>query len=129
MTSEQAKKLLHGVYRIYWNTGGHSLASIGSLSDGERWYSCANWTSNGKDGITSTDWSMVKNVVIVESVDYGAYNEPECENFDRPVTITVTMPEQDAKALKRIRAYFDGKTQLEALAGDVLERIIKQLPE
>ena len=35
----------HGIYKIYWKSGGSSLASIGSMHNGERWIAPINWTS------------------------------------------------------------------------------------
>ena len=35
----------HGLYKIYWKSGGSSLASIGSLSCGARWFAPTNWTN------------------------------------------------------------------------------------
>lgn len=33
-----------GVYRIWWKSGGSSVASIGNDYNGNRWMAPANWT-------------------------------------------------------------------------------------
>lgn len=37
--------LSNGVYRIYWTTGGKSVASIGRNRSGKLWICPANWIS------------------------------------------------------------------------------------
>ncbi len=59
MTQKEAKLLKHGLYRLYWKTGGASLACVGSLHSGKRWYAPANWTSISESGIACTDWKRV----------------------------------------------------------------------
>lgn len=51
-----------GVYRLHWNTGGSSIASVGIMYDGTNWYAPTNWTSeNNKNPlVASTDWSCVE---------------------------------------------------------------------
>lgn len=58
--------LKNGLYRIYWKTGGFSLASIGTLSDGKSWFSPTNWTSKNTKGICSTDWDLVSYVEYID---------------------------------------------------------------
>jgi hypothetical protein len=69
MTKEEVQKLKHGVYRLYWDGRNYSLASVGSLSNGSRWFAPCNWTSESADGIVgvNTDWTMVKKAVLIES--------------------------------------------------------------
>lgn len=50
-----------GLYVLHWVGGGSSLASVGQLYDGTRWYAPCNWTSATPEGrVTSTDWNMVE---------------------------------------------------------------------
>ena len=35
----------YGVYKVFWRSGGHSVASIGGLYDGQRWLAPSNWTA------------------------------------------------------------------------------------
>lgn len=69
MTKEEVQKLNHGVYRLYWSARTYSLASVGSLQNGDRWFACANWTSETKEGITGSgdDWNSVVKAVLIES--------------------------------------------------------------
>lgn len=69
MTKEGVQKLKHGVYRLYWDSRNYSLASVGSLSDGSRWFTPCNWTNEDADGIVGhgNDWNMVKKAVLIES--------------------------------------------------------------
>ena len=49
-----------GLYRIYWNTGGFSLAAVGMTSDGGRWIAPTNWISPAAiDGKGWTDWRSI----------------------------------------------------------------------
>ena len=43
MTKEQVKELKSGIYRIYWKSGGTSLASVGVTRNGGRWIAPINW--------------------------------------------------------------------------------------
>jgi hypothetical protein len=38
-----------GVYRVYWKSGGSSLAAIGQDHAGNRWVAPTNWTGEAKD--------------------------------------------------------------------------------
>lgn len=54
----QHSELPHGLYKIFWEGGGSSLASVGSDESGARWFSPTNWVG----GLPSLDWSKVKGV-------------------------------------------------------------------
>jgi len=47
----------HGLYRVYWTSGGSSLAAVGSTANGDRWLAPTNWISG-----ETTDWSGVERV-------------------------------------------------------------------
>lgn len=38
-----------GLYRVYWKSGGSSLAAVGQLPDGSRWLAPANWVRPTED--------------------------------------------------------------------------------
>lgn len=38
-----------GVYRVYWKSGGSSLAAIGQDYAGNRWVAPTNWTGESQD--------------------------------------------------------------------------------
>jgi hypothetical protein len=42
-----------GIYRIFWKSGGSSVASIGMTYSGKRWVAPSNWT-NGSDDVDPT---------------------------------------------------------------------------
>jgi len=65
--AEQMRRQPTGVYRLFWHSGGCSVAAVGMLDDGSRWYAPANWTSSGADGVASADWSPVKFAELIES--------------------------------------------------------------
>lgn len=71
-------KLNHGLYKIYWKDGGCSLASVGSLHSGKRWFAPCNWTSKDHS-IASSAWNKVKDVERVE-VDFDRDDEPKSES-------------------------------------------------
>jgi hypothetical protein len=60
MTAEQARLLPLGLYVLRWTEGGTSLAAVGQLYDGARWYAPVNWTSRVPGGIACTNWSLVE---------------------------------------------------------------------
>jgi len=55
-------KLPSGLYKIYWNSGGSSLASVGRDAAGEVWLCPCNWVSG-----LSFDWSAVKATRLIKS--------------------------------------------------------------
>lgn len=69
MTKEEVQKLKHGVYRLYWSARTYSLASVGSLHNGDRWFACANWTSGDTGGIVASGdyWDKVEKAVLIEA--------------------------------------------------------------
>ncbi len=60
MKKSEVQKLQHGLYHIYWKGGGSSLASIGSMPNGDRWMSPTNWISPGTS--KREHWKAVKYV-------------------------------------------------------------------
>jgi len=72
----------HGLYKIYWKTGGHSLASMGFLKNGCTWIACANWINEEKarlhDHIETID-----SLELIERVNYEEYYEKYYAN-DKP---------------------------------------------
>lgn len=61
MTKKQVKHLELGLYILYWKEGGASLAAVGQLHDGTKWFAACNWTSKDKFE-ASTDWRMIKGI-------------------------------------------------------------------
>lgn len=47
----------HGVYVLFWKSGGESLAAVGSDRSGKRWYAPTNWVS-----VPSYNWRLVSKV-------------------------------------------------------------------
>lgn len=43
MRTKDFRKLELGAYRIYWKSGGSSVATIGMTWDGGRWIAPSNW--------------------------------------------------------------------------------------
>ena len=67
MKKEDVQKLNHGLYVIHWKKksgGGTSLASVGSLRDGSRWFAPTNWISEGK--AFGKHWKSVKKAIQVK---------------------------------------------------------------
>jgi hypothetical protein len=57
-----------GLYRLYWNSGGFSLASVGGLHNGTRWFAPANWTSPDPGGVVCCDWDKIERAELVEAI-------------------------------------------------------------
>lgn len=47
----------HGLYRVFWKSGGSSLAAIGVTDDGGRWLAPINWT---KPSVAFTEWDHIE---------------------------------------------------------------------
>lgn len=45
MTVDEVRKMRNGVYRIFWTTGGLSVAAKGQGDDGTPWLAPTNWTA------------------------------------------------------------------------------------
>lgn len=67
MTKKQAQELRHGLYWLTWKTGGNSLAAVGSLHDGTRWFAPTNWTSKTPEGIACTKWRCVETTIAIKT--------------------------------------------------------------
>ncbi len=68
MTRANAKRLPHGLYRVYWKAGGVSLAAVGSTYSGARWLAPTNWTSpvEPRPPVAVTNlWRTVERVVLI----------------------------------------------------------------
>lgn len=58
----------HGLYEIYWTSGGSSLAAIGYDQQGYNWIAPCNWTSG-----STTDWGgwgSIKAIKLIIANDY-----------------------------------------------------------
>jgi hypothetical protein len=67
----EGEELSSGLYEIFWKEGGSSLASIGVLFDGTRWYAPCNWTGSSGESIASSDWTQIAYVVPVKTKNIG----------------------------------------------------------
>lgn len=66
------KGLKHGIYEIYWNSGGSSLAAVGYDSNGNNWIAPCNWCGGDSEcKMGTTDWSIVKAYKILIENDYA----------------------------------------------------------
>ncbi len=70
--SPQSQVCEPGVYRLYWKSGGSSVASVGRLSYGGMWFAPANWRASGAEQIASTDWELVEKAELIEVAKKGA---------------------------------------------------------
>jgi hypothetical protein len=66
MTKVEAKKLPLGLYRLFWKTGGSSLAAVGQGPNGDRWMAPVNWVEVG----FADSWRMVDRVekIVTEQI-------------------------------------------------------------
>lgn len=60
------QKLRHGLYRVYWKSGGSSLASVGSFASGQRWFAPTNWISLVTEESAARLWKSIKRVESLE---------------------------------------------------------------
>lgn len=62
MTKAESENLGMGLYRVFWKTGGMSLAAIGVLPNGDRWLAPVNWAEPTK---SQRVWRSITSVVLV----------------------------------------------------------------
>ncbi len=55
-----------GLYRIYWKSGGDSLAAVGITASGGRWLAPTNWVSTTE---ALDIWSDVERVEKLERLE------------------------------------------------------------
>jgi hypothetical protein len=55
----QVQKVKHGLYKIYWKSGGSSLGAVGS-GEKDRWFMPTNWISG-----PSYDWKLIDRVELL----------------------------------------------------------------
>lgn len=55
MTKREARQIGHGLFKLFWKSGGASLAAVGSDREGNRWFAPTNWIV-----VPSFKWAMVK---------------------------------------------------------------------
>lgn len=67
MNGLQTRELEPGLYRLHWKEGGWSLAAVGILHDGRRWYAPVNWTSVSPVGIACANWRIVARAERVDA--------------------------------------------------------------
>lgn len=53
-----------GLYRIFWKTGGSSLAAVGMGNDGTRWLAPTNWVAPSAD--PSKTWDLVEYAIFLK---------------------------------------------------------------
>ena len=75
-----------GLYRIYWKSGGASLAAVGQMANGDRWFAPVNWTSSDNVMMASTAWRLVQSVELIE-----AHSAPEFKVDQRVRTVDNTI--------------------------------------
>ena len=64
MTLDEVSVLEVGAYRVYWTSGGTSIASIGVTNDGTHWLEPENWVQPVLDG---SYWDKVDHVELIEA--------------------------------------------------------------
>ena len=65
MKRSKIQELPHGLYLVYWKSGGQSLAAVGSMSDGTRWLAPCNWIIPTTIETVEEAWKLVKSMTLV----------------------------------------------------------------
>lgn len=67
----------YGIYRLYWKSGGSSLAAVGGLSDGTLWFAPTNWTGKEPGAIASIAWYSVERAMLlhVRPCEHGVHDD------------------------------------------------------
>jgi hypothetical protein len=76
MEIETARALENGVYRVWWDGGGVSVAAVGRSHNGWPWMAAANWTAADPGRVSSGDqWGNVARVELLAHVRGEAAQE------------------------------------------------------
>jgi hypothetical protein len=69
MTQDELRAMPLGVYRLFWRSGGHSVASVGMGHDGTRWMAPANWLAAPADRAANLRyWRQVERVELIAPI-------------------------------------------------------------
>ena len=49
MRNNEVKELKHGAYKVFWKSGGFSIAAVGSCPNGNRCVAPSNWVGFSLD--------------------------------------------------------------------------------
>ena len=66
MRKAEVRTLPHGLYKIHWESGDQSLASVGSMPNGDRWMAPTNW---GWPSAARKHWKAVKTVEYLYTIE------------------------------------------------------------
>jgi hypothetical protein len=61
MTKTESRNLKLGLYRVYWTSGGWSVAAIGMKDNGDKWLAPTNWVGPTLD----PDWDGILRVELI----------------------------------------------------------------
>jgi hypothetical protein len=66
-----AKGLARGLYRVYWKSGGVSIAAVGVTMDGYHWLAPCNWACINSQvaDYCKESWELVERVELIEGID------------------------------------------------------------
>jgi len=64
MTEDQVRQLPLGLYRVYWLSGGMSVAAVGMDSAGNHWLAPTNWSLSRGSDLTAY-WSGVDSIELI----------------------------------------------------------------
>jgi hypothetical protein len=98
----EVEKLEFGAYKIYWKSGGSSIATIGFHQDGTRWFAPINWLE-----VPSSNWKAIKKVKLITTGD---------KKLDKECTSKVAEYDDDAPLSQR---YGEAIIKVESTPSDV----------
>jgi hypothetical protein len=108
-------KLPLGIYRVYWQSGGSSLASVGMDYAGKRWIAPTNWTAREVKGpaalISSHGWAAIERVERIDIPDPDEEDEGE-SRASTPSASAGEMVKAIAKAVSSM-AIWPGSAEVE----------------
>ena len=66
MTKAASQLLGNGLYRVWWKSGGSSLAAVGVQANGDRWLAPTNWIHPTED---QNVWRSIERMAPVRPRD------------------------------------------------------------
>jgi len=98
MEKYNAKNLDDGLYKIFWTSGGCSLAAVGRTHDGGVWYKPCNWIDLG----VCIDWWQVADVELIMSTKELNSEETKSPLSEKQADMLQSRTESIADITKRL---------------------------
>lgn len=116
-----------GLYRVYWRSGGSSLAAVGVDSEGRRWVGACNWLSPcAVDGDGNSVWDDVIGCVQLMAQDSCDNVRDWSEVRDNATDAYTIVQDADAELRAKLRVVLDRADSPRGLSNVALVRMLRE---